>query len=170
LQILVSKVQNWRLFDGWPGETGKASDRTFRCNYEFTERQTLSLGSGSHSTTFIDAPDNQRSSDEWSRMQRFVRRWIPHDLSEINQRERVLKANLPLEGLRADEGNKFANTMTGYESWFCFSYESDSMFVTLTFNFRLGHFWRPAAGLPWLDGEIKLGGWARCCLLSRVKH
>jgi hypothetical protein len=79
---------------------------------------------------------------------KFVRRWIPHDLSEVNRRERVLKANLLLEELRTDEGNEFANTMTGNESWFCLSYESDSMFATLTFNFRSGHFWRPAAGLP----------------------
>jgi hypothetical protein len=68
-------------------------------------------------------------------MRKFVRQWIPHDLSETNRRERVLKANLLLEELRADEGNEFANTMTGDESWFSFSYESDSMFATLTFLF-----------------------------------
>jgi hypothetical protein len=73
-------------------------------------------------------------------MRKFVRRRIPHDLSEANRRERVLKANLFLEELRADEGNKFVNTMTGDESWFFLSYESDSMFATLTFNFRSGHF------------------------------
>jgi hypothetical protein len=73
-------------------------------------------------------------------MRKFVRRWIPHDLSEANRRERVLKANLFLEELRADGGNEFAKTMTGDESWFCLSYESGSMFATLTFNFRLGHF------------------------------
>jgi hypothetical protein len=73
-------------------------------------------------------------------MRKFVRRWMPHDLSEANQRKRVLKANLLLEELRADKGNKFANTMTGDESWFCLSYESDSMFATPTFNFRSGHF------------------------------
>jgi hypothetical protein len=73
-------------------------------------------------------------------IRKFVRRWISHDLSEANRRERVLKANLLLEELRADEGNEFANTMTGDESWFCLSYESDSMFATLTFNFRSGHF------------------------------
>jgi hypothetical protein len=32
-------------------------------------------------------------------MRKFVRRWIPHDLSEVNRRERVLKANLLLEEL-----------------------------------------------------------------------
>jgi hypothetical protein len=68
-------------------------------------------------------------------MRKFVRRWIPHGLSESNRRERVLKANLLLEELRVDEENEFANTMTGDESWFCLSYESDSMFATLTFNF-----------------------------------
>jgi hypothetical protein len=47
------------------------------------------------------------------RMRKFVRRWLPHYLSEANRRERVLKANLLLEELRADEGNEFANTMTG---------------------------------------------------------
>jgi hypothetical protein len=73
-------------------------------------------------------------------MRKFVRRWIPYDLNEANRRKRVLKANLLLEELRADEGNEFANTMTGDESWFCLSYESDSMFATLTFNFRSGHF------------------------------
>jgi hypothetical protein len=52
-------------------------------------------------------------------MRKFVRRWMPHDLSESNRGERVLKANLLLEELRADEGNEFANTMTGDESWFC---------------------------------------------------
>jgi hypothetical protein len=62
-------------------------------------------------------------------MQKFVRRSIPHDLSEANRRERVIKANLLLEELRADEGNKFANTMTDDESWFFLSYESDSMFA-----------------------------------------
>jgi hypothetical protein len=62
-------------------------------------------------------------------MRKFVRRWIPYDLSEANQRERVLRANLLLEELRADEGNEFANTMTGDESWFFLSYESDSMFA-----------------------------------------
>jgi hypothetical protein len=62
-------------------------------------------------------------------MRKFMRRWIPHDLSEVNRRERVLKANLFLEELRADEGNEFANTMTGDESWFFHSYESDSMFA-----------------------------------------
>jgi hypothetical protein len=43
------------------------------------------------------------------------------------------------------------------------------MFATLTFNCRSGHFWISAAGLPELDGEIKLGGWAWWYLLSRVK-
>jgi hypothetical protein len=62
-------------------------------------------------------------------MQKFVRRWIPHDLSEAHRRERVLKANLILEELRADEGNEFANTMTGGESWIFHSCESDSMFA-----------------------------------------
>jgi hypothetical protein len=81
-------------------------------------------------------------------MRKFVRRWILHDLSEANRRERVLKSNLLLEELRADEWNEFANTMTGDESRFCLSYESDSMFATLTFNFRSVHFWKPAAGLP----------------------
>jgi hypothetical protein len=56
-------------------------------------------------------------------------RWILHDLSEANRRERVLKANLLLEELRADEGNEFANIMTGDENWFFLSYESDSMFA-----------------------------------------
>jgi hypothetical protein len=73
-------------------------------------------------------------------MPKFVRRWISHVLSEANRRKRVLKANLPLEKLRADERNEFAKTMTGDESWFSFSYESDSMFATLPFNFRSGHF------------------------------
>jgi hypothetical protein len=81
-------------------------------------------------------------------MRKFVRRWIPHDLSEANRRERVLKANLLPEELRADEGNEFANTMTGDESWFCLSYALDFMFATLTFDFRSGYFRRPAAGLP----------------------
>jgi hypothetical protein len=49
-------------------------------------------------------------------MRKFVRRWIPHLLSEANRRERVPKANLLLEELRADEGNEFANIMTGDES------------------------------------------------------
>jgi hypothetical protein len=80
-------------------------------------------------------------------IRKFVRWWIPHDLSEANRRERVVKANLLLEELRADEGNEFTNTMTDGESWFCLSYESDSMFATLPFNFRSSHFWRPAAGL-----------------------
>jgi hypothetical protein len=62
-------------------------------------------------------------------MQKLVRWWIPHDLSEANRRERVLKANLLLEELRADERNKFANTMTGDESWFFLTYKSDSMFA-----------------------------------------
>jgi hypothetical protein len=73
-------------------------------------------------------------------MRKFVRRWIVHDLSEANRRERVLKANLLLEELRADEGNEFANTMTGDESWFYLSYESNSIFAMHTFNFRSGHF------------------------------
>jgi hypothetical protein len=73
-------------------------------------------------------------------MQKFARRWIPHDLNEVNRRGRVLKTNLLLEELRADEGNEFANTMTGDEIWFCLSYELDSMSATLTFNFRSGHF------------------------------
>jgi hypothetical protein len=73
-------------------------------------------------------------------MRKFVRRWIPPDLNEANQRERVLKANLLLEELRAHEGNEFVNTMTGDESWFCLSYESNSMFATLVFNFRSCHF------------------------------
>jgi hypothetical protein len=47
---------------------------------------------------------------------KFVRRWIPHDLSDANRRERVFKANLLLEELRTDERNEFANTMTGDES------------------------------------------------------
>jgi hypothetical protein len=62
-------------------------------------------------------------------MQKFLRQWIPHDSSEANRRERVLKANLLLEELRADEGNEFANTMTGDESWVYLSYESNSMFA-----------------------------------------
>jgi hypothetical protein len=73
-------------------------------------------------------------------MRKFVRQWIPHDLSEANRRERVLKINVLLEELGADEGNEFANTMTGDESWFFLSYESDSMFATLTLNFLSGHF------------------------------
>jgi hypothetical protein len=39
-----------------------------------------------------------------------------HDLSEANQRERVIRPKLLLEELRADEGNEFANIMTGDES------------------------------------------------------
>jgi hypothetical protein len=62
-------------------------------------------------------------------MRKFVRRSIPHDLSEANRRERVLKVNVLLEELRADEGNEFANTMTGDESRFFLSSESDSMFA-----------------------------------------
>jgi chemotaxis methyl-accepting protein methylase len=62
-------------------------------------------------------------------MRKLVRRWIPHDLSEANRRERVLKTKLLLEELRPDERNEFANTMTGDESWFFLSYESDSMFA-----------------------------------------
>jgi hypothetical protein len=81
-------------------------------------------------------------------MRKFVRRWISHDLSEANRREWVLKATLLLEELRADEEDEFASTMTGDESWFFLSYKSDSMFAKLTCNFRSGHFWRPAAGLP----------------------
>jgi hypothetical protein len=81
-------------------------------------------------------------------MRKLVRRWIQHDLSEANRRERVLKANLLLEELQTDEGNEFANTMTGNESWFFLSYESDSLFATVTFNFRSDHFWRPPARLP----------------------
>jgi hypothetical protein len=73
-------------------------------------------------------------------MRKFVRRWIPHDLSEANRRERVLKTNLLLEELRADEWNEFANTMTRDESWFCLNHKSDSMFAMLTFNCRSGHF------------------------------
>jgi hypothetical protein len=38
-------------------------------------------------------------------MRKFGRRWIPHDLSEVSRRERVLKANLLLEELWADEGS-----------------------------------------------------------------
>jgi hypothetical protein len=41
---------------------------------------------------------------------------MPCDLSESNRRKRVLEANLLLEELLADEGNEFANTMTGDES------------------------------------------------------
>jgi hypothetical protein len=37
-------------------------------------------------------------------MRKLVRWWIPHDLSEVNRRERVLKVNLLLEELQADEG------------------------------------------------------------------
>jgi hypothetical protein len=62
-------------------------------------------------------------------MRKFVRQWIPHDLSEANRRERVFKAIFLMEELRADEGNEFANTMTGDESWFFLSYESDSPFA-----------------------------------------
>jgi hypothetical protein len=54
-------------------------------------------------------------------MRKLARQWIPHDLSDANPRERVLKANLLLEELRDDEGNEFTNTITGDESWFCFS-------------------------------------------------
>jgi hypothetical protein len=50
-------------------------------------------------------------------------------LSEANRSERDLKANLLQEELRADEGNELANTITGDENWFFFSYESDSMFA-----------------------------------------
>jgi hypothetical protein len=62
------------------------------------------------------------------------------DLSGANRRERVLKANLLPKELRVDEGNEFANTMTGDESWLCLSYESDFMIETLTLQFRSGHF------------------------------
>jgi hypothetical protein len=62
-------------------------------------------------------------------MRKFMRRWIRHGSSEANRRERVLKANLLLEELRADEGNEFANRMAGDESWFFLSYKSDSMFA-----------------------------------------
>jgi hypothetical protein len=73
-------------------------------------------------------------------MRKLARRWISHDSSEANRRERVIKANLLLEELQADEGNEFANTMTGDQSWFFLSYESDSMLAKVTFNFRSGHF------------------------------
>jgi hypothetical protein len=49
-------------------------------------------------------------------IRKFVRRWISHDLSETNRRERVIKVNLLLEELQADERNEFANIMTGDES------------------------------------------------------
>jgi hypothetical protein len=62
-------------------------------------------------------------------MRKFVRRWIPHELSESNRRERVPKANLLLEELRADEGNEFVSKMTSDENSFFLSYESDSMFA-----------------------------------------
>jgi hypothetical protein len=62
-------------------------------------------------------------------MRKFVRRWIPHDLNEVNRRERVLKVNLLLEELRADEGNEVANTMAGDKSSLFLSYEPDSMFA-----------------------------------------
>jgi hypothetical protein len=62
-------------------------------------------------------------------MPKFVIRWIPHDLSGANRRERILKANLLLKELQADEGNEFANTMTGDENWFFLSYELDAMFA-----------------------------------------
>jgi hypothetical protein len=54
-------------------------------------------------------------------MRKFVRRWIPHDLSEVRRREWVLKSNLLLEELRAGERNEFTNTVTDAESWFCLS-------------------------------------------------
>jgi chemotaxis methyl-accepting protein methylase len=34
-----------------------------------------------------------------------------------------------MEELRVDEWNQFVNTITGKESWFFLSYESDSMFA-----------------------------------------
>jgi hypothetical protein len=73
-------------------------------------------------------------------MRKLVRRRIAHDLSEASSRQRVLKVDLLLAELRADEESEFANTMTGDESWFFHCYESDSMFATLTFNFRSGTF------------------------------
>jgi hypothetical protein len=49
--------------------------------------------------------------------------------------------------------------------WRCWSAHA-----MLTFDFQSSNFWRLAAGRPKLNGEIKLGGWARWCLRSRVKH
>jgi hypothetical protein len=89
--------------------------------------------------TFVNAPDKQALVSDLG-MQQFVRRWTPHGLSEINQRERALKANLRLEELRVDEWNEFESTMTGDENWFCPSYELDSMFATVAFSFRSGRF------------------------------
>jgi hypothetical protein len=85
------------------------------------ERRTSSFGSASRSTTVVDAPANQTS------------------YGELSWNAKVRETMELLEELRADERNEFANTMTGDESWFCLSYESDSMFAMLTFNFRSGH-------------------------------
>jgi hypothetical protein len=89
--------------------TGKASDRIFRCNYEFTERRTICFGSVLAVRLSSTHQTIKRVLVSDIGMQKFMGRWISHDLSEANRRERVLKANLLLEELRADEGNECAN-------------------------------------------------------------
>jgi hypothetical protein len=92
-------------------------------------------------------------------MQKFVRGWIPHDLSKANRRERALKANLLLEELRADEGNEFANKITGDENWFCLSYESDYMFANAYIQFSIMSLLKTCSGSSLIGWrEIELGG------------
>jgi hypothetical protein len=140
LQILVSKVQSWRLSVDDRVRPGRrpiersGAIMNLLSDEPFLSARVLAVRLSSTRQTI------KRVLVSDLGMRKVVRRWIPHDLSKVNRRERVLKANLLLEELRADKGNEFANTMTGDESWFCLSYESDSMFTTLTFNFRSGHF------------------------------
>jgi hypothetical protein len=71
------------------------------------------------------------------RMRKFVRRWIPHDLSDANRRERVLKANLLLKELRADEGNEFANKITGEELVLSFPFVNSAQLSHFTLHLCL---------------------------------
>ena len=61
---------------------------------------------------------------------RFIRRWVPHELTEANKIERVQKSKKLLEILLEHKENDFCTFITLDESWLYFEYQAQAMYAS----------------------------------------
>mgnify|MGYP001073832873 CR=1 FL=1 len=61
---------------------------------------------------------------------RFIRRWVPHELTEENKIERVQKSKELLAILLEHQKNNFCTIITLDESWFYFEYQARAMYAS----------------------------------------
>lgn len=62
-------------------------------------------------------------------LKRFIRRWVPHQLTPENKIERVEKSRALLKTLYSCQENNFISLITLDESWFYFDYETNAMYA-----------------------------------------